>query len=313
MTTRYTATGNGHAAGAGLPGSPGSATTLIGPTIRRRRLGARLRSFREASGLRIEDVAVKLGVAPSTVSRIETGKAPARTSYVTLMLDAYGVTDPGQREHLMDLAREGQRKGWWAEYDDLLPAGTGSLLDLEADAGKISVFAADIVPGLLQTAGYAAAVARASRPDLTTFQYDKLVTVTLRRQEPACGHRELHAIIDESALLRTFGSAQVMAAQLGHLSAAAASPLITVQVLRLATFACVLSPGFTILSFTDEADADAGCRDGNDEQVTLTSDGDSVSRLRSTFTRLSHHADTAASSAALIGQLSKHYAGQAGH
>jgi transcriptional regulator with XRE-family HTH domain len=310
MTTRPAA-GKGQAAGAWLPGSPGSAGTLIGPTIRRRRLGARLRSLREASGLRLEDVAVKLGVAPSTLSRIETGKAPARTSYVTLMLDTYGVTDPQQREYLTDLAREGQRKGWWADYDDLLPPGTGPCLDLEADAGKISVFATDAVPGLLQTASYAAAVTRASRPGLTTDQYDKLVTVTMRRQEPARGHRELHAIIDESALLRAFGSAQVMAAQLGHLSAAAADPLITVQILRLATFTHVLSPGFTILGFTDEADADVGYRDGNDEQVTLTSDSGSVGRLRSTFAPLSHYADSPASSAVRICELSKQYASQA--
>jgi 3-keto-L-gulonate-6-phosphate decarboxylase len=60
--------------------------------------------------MRLEDVAVKLGVAPtSTVSRIETGKAPARTWYVNLMLDLYGVEDPEVRRRLVDLAREGQR------------------------------------------------------------------------------------------------------------------------------------------------------------------------------------------------------------
>jgi transcriptional regulator with XRE-family HTH domain len=290
----------------------GSSGTLIGPTIRRRRLGAELRQLREARGLRLEDVAVRLDVAPSTLSRIETGKAPTRTAYLNTMLDIYDLDDEQQRRYLADLAREGQRKGWWAVYDDVLPVGLGPYLGLEADAGKIFVFAADVIPGLLQSACYAAAVTRASRPGLTHEQYDGLVSVAMRRQEIARGHRELHAIIDESALLRTFGSAQVMAAQLDRLAAAAADPLITVQVLRLATLTHVLSPGFTILSFTETVDADVACRDGNDEQVTVTSGSDSVGRLRDTFARLSHHADSAADSVSLIDELSKQYAGQTG-
>jgi hypothetical protein len=49
-----------------------------------------------------------------------------------------------------------------------------SYLDLEADAGKISVFATDIVPRRIQTAGFAAAVTRASRPGLTTSDSDRV-------------------------------------------------------------------------------------------------------------------------------------------
>jgi transcriptional regulator with XRE-family HTH domain len=138
----------------------GSAGLLVGPTMRRRRLGTELRRLRENGGYRLEDVAAKLDVAPSTLSRIETGKAPARTSYVHTMLDFYGVGDREEREYLVDLAREGQRKGWWAGYDDLLPQGMDSYLGLEGDARKICTFTVQTVPGLLQTRGFG----RANRP-----------------------------------------------------------------------------------------------------------------------------------------------------
>lgn len=95
------------------------------------------------------------------------------------------------------------------------------------------MLALQTIPSLLQTAEYAAAAIRATRPDLTTEQTDGLVTVTMRRQELSRNERELHAIIDESALRRSIGSASVMAAQLDHLSAATADPLITIQVMRL--------------------------------------------------------------------------------
>jgi ribosome-binding protein aMBF1 (putative translation factor) len=88
--------------------------TKSGPAVLRHQLGTELRRLREASSLRLEDVATGLGLAPSTLSRIETGKAPARTSYVYTMLDIYGVHDSQQRRALIDTAREGQRKSWWA-------------------------------------------------------------------------------------------------------------------------------------------------------------------------------------------------------
>jgi transcriptional regulator with XRE-family HTH domain len=100
-------------------------TASIGPTVRRRRLGTELRRLREANSIKLEEVAEQLGVAPSTLSRIETGKAPTRSAYLSEMLKLYGVEDPGQRQVLIDMAREGHRKGWWAAYEDLLPTGFG--------------------------------------------------------------------------------------------------------------------------------------------------------------------------------------------
>src|SRR6266699_513983 len=153
---------------------------LAGPTIRRRRLGIDLRRLREQSSLRLEEVAQHLGVAPSTLSRIETGKAPTRTSYLALMLDLYGVDDPEQRRLFMDSAREGQRKGWWAGSDELLPTGTGSYLGLEAEASAVRAFQTQVVPDLVRTQAYARAVVTASRPELAPEQVDRVVAVQLR-------------------------------------------------------------------------------------------------------------------------------------
>src|SRR6201995_5628063 len=69
-----------------------------GPTVRRRRLGTELRKLREASGYKLEEVAAQLGVAPSTLSRIETGKAPTKSAYLNQMLAMYGAVEPGHRQ-----------------------------------------------------------------------------------------------------------------------------------------------------------------------------------------------------------------------
>ena len=133
MTTLATASTR-HQAGDPAADRQEARDRLNGPTIRRHRLGLELRRLREAAGLRLEDAATELGIAASTLSRIETGQAPARTSYVRMLLDRYGLTTDAEFHQLIDLAREGQRKGWWTDYKHLLPAGAGTYLGLEAAA-----------------------------------------------------------------------------------------------------------------------------------------------------------------------------------
>jgi transcriptional regulator with XRE-family HTH domain len=278
---------------------------VVGPTIRRRRLGTDLRRLREAQSLRLEDVAAHLGVAPSTLSRIETGKAPTRTSYLTLMLDLYGVDDPDRRRLLTDLAREGQRKGWWADCDDLLAAGTGNYLGLEAEASVLRTFAVQVVPGLLQTEQYASAVIRASRPDLPAEQIARLVRLRLRRQELLKGtdkHR-LHLVVDESALLRSIGSAGTMIGQLEHLRELIAQAPVTVQVLTLARVRTVLTEPFTMLSFADQGDTDIACATSIRGQLIFEEREAEVRALRSTFDALTRAAMPPSDSAAFVSRL----------
>ncbi len=205
------------------------------PAVVRLRLGADLRRLREAHSLRLEDVAVWLDVAPSTLSRIETGKAPARISYVRAMLDRYQVTDEDYRQKLLSLAGQGQRKSWWTGHADLLPPGAGHYLDLEIDADEIRAYATQTVAEFLQTTRYAAAACRASRPGLNGNDADTWAALQQRRQELllAAG-RPLRLVIDESALRRVIGSPSTTEGQLRHLADVAASASVTIQVAPLA-------------------------------------------------------------------------------
>lgn len=275
----------------------------MGPTIRRRRLGTDLRRLREACALRLEDVAARLEVAPSTLSRIETGKAPTRTSYLNAMLDLYGIDDPGQRKHMTDMAREGQRKGWWAQCEDLLAAGVGSYLGLEAAACTVRSFAVDVVPGLVQTRGYATAVFAASRPDLTADQVKRLAWLQTRRREMLADGAQVHLVLDEAVLRRTIGTSAVLTAQLEHLLVAAAWPSATVQVLSLAGTRTVLSDSFTLLSFADQADPDVGYVGGVRGQAVRQERASAVRAMRSIFDELSRTALTPSDTASLITDL----------
>ena len=180
---------------------------LAAAGVSRLRAGAELRRLRDAAALRLQDVAAELGVAPSTLSRIENGLAPARASYVRAMLDIYGVTDDGHRRRLTDLARDGQRAGWWADYDDVLATGVGTYLGLESAARSVRSFSALAVPDLLQADDYAEALCRAACPHLDARQVRTLAGLKTRRQEARRDlPRQAHLIADEAALLRVIGS-----------------------------------------------------------------------------------------------------------
>src|SRR6202012_4825429 len=214
------------------PEGGGSAMTT-GPTVRRRRLGTELRKLRESNGYKLEEVAAQLGVAPSTLSRIETGKAPTKSAYLNQMLEMYGVVEPGQRQVLIDMAREGHRKGWWAAFDDVLPSGFDIYVGLEAETAAIRCYEVSVVPGLLQTPDYARAVLGEMFPRHSAEQIERLVALRMERQ-----HRfddapplELWAILDEAVIRRPVGGTKVMCAQLEHLLVMAERPGLAVQIL----------------------------------------------------------------------------------
>jgi transcriptional regulator with XRE-family HTH domain len=229
-----------------------------GPTVRRRRLGSELRKLRDASGMKLEEVAAELGVAPSTLSRIETGKAPTKSAYLSQMLEMYGVTDPAQRQVLVDMAREGHRKGWWAAYDDVLPSGFDIFVGLEAETTGIRSYENSVVYGLLQTQDYARAVLRELLPRHTAEQIERQVDLRMARQrrldeEPAL---DLWVIHDEAVIRRAVGGAAVMRGQLTRLLEVGARPGMTLQVLPFESGAHAGMRGpFSILEFPDRTDS----------------------------------------------------------
>ena len=61
-------------------------------TVQQRRLARILRSLRESAGLTIDQVAEKLELSPSTISRMETAHVGVRPRDVRELLEIYQVT-----------------------------------------------------------------------------------------------------------------------------------------------------------------------------------------------------------------------------
>jgi transcriptional regulator with XRE-family HTH domain len=252
-------------------------TVSIGPTVRRRRLGTELRRLREAHSIKLEEVAEQLGVAASTLSRIETGKAPTRSAYLTAMLEMYGVDDPGQRQVLIDMAREGHRKGWWAAYEDVLPTGFGIYVGLEAEAASLRAYESLVVHGLLQTEEYARAVTTTVHRKLATDEIERLVSLRMHRQDAMlrADPLELWLILDEAVVRRAVGGPELMHNQLTHLADASLWPNVTLQLLPFSSGPHPFLNGpFCIIEFPERYDPDVVYTENVAGQAYLERDRD---------------------------------------
>ncbi|WP_433418893.1 helix-turn-helix domain-containing protein [Microtetraspora malaysiensis] len=207
------------------------------PAVRRRRLGQELRRLRERAELTGDQVAAQLGWSAAKVSRIETAKTSPRKADVEALLEAYEV-DSGRRQELLDLHRDAARKGWWEDYQSSLPHEYTTLLGLEVEATLARNWEPQVVPGLLQTEEYALEVVKSVQP-FTRFAQGGVRSrveariarqqIILREEEPLT----LWVVMDESVLLRQFGSAAVMQRQLERLIEMSYKPNVGVQILAL--------------------------------------------------------------------------------
>jgi transcriptional regulator with XRE-family HTH domain len=225
------------------------------PTVRERRLARSLRQLREDANLTIEEVAEKLEISASTVSRMETAQVGVRPRDLGFLLDMYEVGGP-EREQLLQIARERRQQRWWQEYADLPNIAVAGLED---DASTIVQFSALLVPGLLQTEAYARAVLEAIRLDARPVDIERRLQLRIHRQALLSGEHppEYWVVLDEAALRREVGGPAVMAEQLGRLIEVAKLPNVTLQVLP---FTSGEHPGmdgdFTILHYRESADPD---------------------------------------------------------
>ncbi|WP_406388350.1 helix-turn-helix domain-containing protein [Streptomyces sp. NBC_00887] len=232
-----------------------------GPAVRRRKLGEELRSLRHTTGLTSREAARLLGWHQSKVSRIETGASGVTPGDVTRLLDAYDVDDVHLRSLLEVLAGSagGGGTGWWHAYRGLIPPQYRDFISLESQAGAARTLETSVVPGLLQTAGYARAVTRSSLDGLPPGQLDSLVEVRLARQGVLYAQRplELSVVLDEAVLRRGVGGPQVMREQLDHLAHAAQLPHVQLQLLPFEAGSYIgLTGPFVIFSFPNISDLD---------------------------------------------------------
>jgi transcriptional regulator with XRE-family HTH domain len=228
------------------------------PTVRRRRLRYELRRLRTERGLTIEDVQERStgDIKAPTLSRWETGERSIRPTDLRLLLDIYDIP-PDEREPLLTLARQAKERGWWQAYTTAMQEWFQVYVGLETEASTIREYAAELVPGLLQTEGYYRAFLLSVDP--ADPRNDKKIEMRLARQERLTNDDppSYWAVLNEAVIRRMVGGGQVMQEQLAHIAAMAELPNVTVQVLQYSAGAHPAMEGpYSILGFPEAHDPD---------------------------------------------------------
>jgi transcriptional regulator with XRE-family HTH domain len=229
-----------------MPGNPHT-------SVRSRQVAAALRELRERAGLSGAEVAKRMGMSPSKISRIETGNSGLHIEDVAALLGLYQVP-ASTRDELLDLVRRSEERGWWTRQPGL-PQLWRSLIDFEAKATRVQNYEALVVPGLLQTAEYARSIIQGVAPTVSEAELDNLVAARMARQTvlTRASAPQFFAVVDEGALRRPVGGPGVMHRQLHHLLGVAEQPHVTLRIVPLTAGAYAgLRGPFVILEFADD-------------------------------------------------------------
>lgn len=209
------------------------------PTVGQVVLGRRLQELREATGLRRDEAARVLRVAPATVRRMEMAEVALKIPYLQVLLTTYGVADD-EVAAFVALAEEANRPGWWQRFHDVLPDWFSLHVSLEGAARMIRSYEPHFVPGLLQTEDYARSVLEAGTVGQRGPEAIKRhVTLRMTRQQLLMARENrphLWVIMDETALRRPVSiHGKVMRDQIDRLLRELESDDITLQVAEYAS------------------------------------------------------------------------------
>jgi transcriptional regulator with XRE-family HTH domain len=247
------------------------AVETTGSTVPRRQLGRYLRELRNGQRLTVRAAAERLEWSEAKMWRIETGQTSLRSLDVEAMCKIYGAP-ADLTEALMGLAKETKARGWWHAYGDVIPEGFDVYIGLEEAASQLSWYEPELVPGILQTEGYARTLIQTHNPGIGEEEISRRVHVRMARQpliRRATAPLQLQVALNEAILRRPVGGPLVMAEQFDQLVQVSGLPNVS---LRVAPFSAGAHPGvmsgpFVILRFP------AGGDGRDSEPTTVYKDG----------------------------------------
>ncbi|WP_395574205.1 Scr1 family TA system antitoxin-like transcriptional regulator [Streptomyces sp. BK79] len=206
-------------------------------------LGAELRHAREKAGLSQEDLGARLFVSGSFIGQLESGTRRMQPEYARMLDEVLGTGGFFQRN-------------CGVSAKSSYPTHFAEAVEAESRATSIKQYTPVLIPGLLQTPGYAQALFRAYEPTAPVEKIDASVGDRIARgrllDDPTTP--TLWAVLDETALRRRVGSPRVMAEALRHVAALVHRRRIIMQVLMFSAGEVgSLVSGIKLMYFSDAA------------------------------------------------------------
>jgi transcriptional regulator with XRE-family HTH domain len=189
-----------------------------------------VRTLRRNAGLTGVELARRVGISQSRISRIETGHLVPQADEVDRLADALRV-DANTREQLHDQARAARSsmRGWRALHARGFAQHQADIARMEQAATRLRMFQPNLVPGLLQTAEYARHAI-----ELATTSEDIELGVARRMARQSILYdrdKSFEFVITEGALRWRIVPSSVHVGQLNHLASLATLANVSIGVI----------------------------------------------------------------------------------
>jgi transcriptional regulator with XRE-family HTH domain len=215
-------------------------------------LAARLRELRLDAGLNGRELADRCGWSESKRSRLEGGRRRPSDADILAWCRACDAED--QAADLVAANR--QLDAMYVQWRRQMRTGMRRLQEasvpLYQRTRHFRVYSSDLVPGLLQTPAYAAAVLRSISDFIgTPDDIDQAVAARMRRSQVLReGDHRFVVLLEETVLRHQLGDAEVMSGQLGQLMASMSLPSVSLGIIPFAAVRASL-PMETFMVFDD--------------------------------------------------------------
>ncbi len=210
----------------------------------RERVAQCLRDLRADAGITGTELAVRCGWTHPKTSRLENARTPPTPDDIRRWCAACGAED--QAADIIAQSRDAE--SLYVEWRRKVRAGLKRLQDsyveLYRSTRLFRIYSPTLVPGLLQTEGYARAVL-SNTAGLLDLPDDSDDAAAARLERSRVIHQPGHRflmVIEEGVLYYQLGDVDAMAAQLGYLLTAGALPSVSLGIIPSATRERVLWP-----------------------------------------------------------------------
>jgi transcriptional regulator with XRE-family HTH domain len=211
-----------------MPVSPSSSAQAA-----REALAVRLGDMRLDAGLTGRQLALRAGWSAAKASRIENAKTPPSDADIRAWCVACGAEDQIADLIAMNRSADSMYVDWRRKQRTGLRRLQESVVPLYERTRHFRVYCSNVVPGLVQTDGYA----RALLTSITEFRripndVDQAVVARMARSHVIrAGDHRFALIIEEDVLHYSFGGPEVMTGQLRYLLEVMSLPSVSLGII----------------------------------------------------------------------------------
>ncbi|WP_371481388.1 helix-turn-helix domain-containing protein [Kitasatospora sp. NBC_00315] len=211
-----------------MPASPSTSVQAA-----RAAVASRLRDIRLDAGITGRELAVRCGWSESKSSRIENGKTPPADADIKAWCTACGADEQAGDIIAANRNADSMYVQWRRVQRTGLRRLQESSVPLYQATQRFRAYCSNVVPGFLQTSGYATALL-SSIASFRNTPNDVSEAVASRLARSQIIYEPDHSfalLIEETVLHYQIGDTEVMAGQLGHLLAVMSLPSVSLGII----------------------------------------------------------------------------------